>query len=187
VNALAERSYDILAFAPRRARSLGNAATTQHADVFARQERYPIVSVTCEPARIAGILGEQIVVLTSAGFDAVLPSWAPHVFRSLVERWGVKEGWDSYNAKPTDMQHVVKLLNYLTLVMHEDSTSPIITPLTDGGVQAEWHGNNERLEIVAPADEVSTYYHYDACTGQEEEAPLDPSVARLRDLIAHFR
>ena len=133
-------------------------------------------------------IGEQIAaVRTSAEFGTLLPSWTPQVFQSLAARWGEKEGWDSYNAKPTDLQHVVKLLNYLTEVMLDDSAPPLITPLCDGGVQAEWHGNNANLEIVVPADEASTYYYYDAGTGDEEDAPLDPSIARVCDLIARFR
>jgi hypothetical protein len=106
--------------------------------------------------------------------------------QSLSERWGIEPGWDSYDAKPTDPQHAVQLLNYLSALLRDESTPPVITPLSDGGVQAEWHENSQDLEIVAPVGEPARYYYYNATTAEEEEGELDQHLAKVRALIDQF-
>jgi hypothetical protein len=126
--------------------------------------------------------GEPIE-FTYMSFDVGLPNWATPVLQSLAERWGAHAGWDSYQAKPTDRQLVVKLLNILSDLMQEGSATPHITPLADGGVQAEWHHQGKDLEIVVPADDDPTYYYFDHATNEEEEGDLDPNYAHVQDLI----
>ena len=98
----------------------------------------------------------------------------------------MKPGWDSYDAKATDRENVVRLLNYLSALMQDTSTPPVVTPLSDGGVQAEWHRQNKDLEIVVPADHPARYYYYNAATEEEEEEDLDSNHARVQDLIRQF-
>ena len=189
MNAVAERTYDTTAFA-RSGHLVTNTATLQHADVLALPERQSTwFSLTVpRPKRISVSLqiGDQTTVLTYPDFGAGLPAWADPVLRSLSQRWGVKPGWDTYDAKPTAMEHIVRLLNYLSALMQNTSTPPIVTPLSDGGVQAEWHRQNQDLEIVVPADEPSRYYYYNAATMEEEEEDLDSNHARVQELIGQF-
>lgn len=114
-----------------------------------------------------------------------LRPWVASVLRSLSERWGVEQGWDSYDARPTEPRHAARLLTYLFALMNDDSMPPIITPLWDGGVQATWHRNDEDFEIVVSASEPPMYYFRSATT-QEEEEELEPNLARARVLIAQF-
>lgn len=115
--------------------------------------------------------------------DNSLPQWAYSALHSLAERWGAQPGWDSYHATPTNPQLVVKLLNLLSGLMQDDSLPPQITPLADGGVQAEWQHHGVHLEVVVPADEEPTYYYFNHRTNTEEEANLDANYARVQDLI----
>jgi hypothetical protein len=98
----------------------------------------------------------------------------------------MEPGWDSYQAKPTDVRCVARLLNYLSIVMRENSTPPIVTPLSDGGVQAEWHQHNEDLELVVQADEPARYYYYNAAAEEEEEEELELNYPRVQQLIDRF-
>jgi hypothetical protein len=70
--------------------------------------------------------------------------------------------------------------------MQDDSSAPLVTPLSDGGVQAEWHKHNEALEVVVPADEEVRYYYYNEDSAQEEEEAFEPHCARVHELISHF-
>ncbi|MGH8581947.1 MAG: hypothetical protein ACREWG_03990 [Gammaproteobacteria bacterium] len=162
--------------------------TTQGADVFARRERQPAAISLLEPRRVNKRLriGNHVIEIY---FDASggLPSWVKPVLQSLDDRWGGAPGWDSYDAEPTKIQHVVRLLNHLSELLRDSSTPPIITPLSDGGVQAEWHRNNEDLEIVLPAGESARYFYYNAATQEEEGGELSPPrFEHLRTLIADF-
>jgi hypothetical protein len=60
---------------------------------------------------------------------------------------------------------------------------PQITPLADGGVQAEWHRLGRDLELVVTADDHPAYYYFDPGAGVEEEAEIDPNYARVQALI----
>jgi hypothetical protein len=162
-----------------------SSATTQWADVFARQERRATAISIPEPRRLPvrfSVDGE-LIEFTYMSFDIGLPSWATPVLQSLAERWGARPGWDSYEAKPTSPQLAAKLLNIFSDLMQEGSALPHITPLSDGGVQAEWHNQGKDLEIVVPADGDPTYYYFDQATNEEEEGDLDPNYARVQDLI----
>jgi len=148
-----EAFYRTDVFATQDRQSFTNSATTQWADVFARRERRAAAISIPEPRRLAvrfSVDGEP-VEFTYTSFDVGLPSWATPVLQSLAERWGAHPGWDSYQAKPTNPQLVAKLLNIFSDLMQEGSATPRITPLADGGVQAEWHHQGKDLEIVVPA------------------------------------
>jgi len=123
------------------------------------------------------------IALTYSSLDPCLPQWAGAVLQSLSERWGAQPGWDSYSATPTSPQLAVKLLNILSGLLQEDSLAPQITPLADGGVQAEWHRQQQDLEVVVPAVGDPTYYYFDARTSKEEEDVLDPNWAHVQDFI----
>jgi hypothetical protein len=170
--------------------ALLQSAATTYTDVFGRRERHSSVLLGEHRSRprvaIELQIGEQTTVLTYAYADAALPAWVTPVLQSISERWGVKPGWDSYDAKPTELRHVLRLLNALSAVMQDDSSAPLVTPLSDGGVQAEWHKHSEALEVVVPADEEARYYYYNEDSAQEEEEAFEPHCARVHELISHF-
>jgi hypothetical protein len=186
------RVYDgsTLAFAPRTGQLDSGATTTSHADVadvFARWERQTAAfSPELKQRAVSIQFGDRRCVFTYPDSGAEPRLWVGPVLRSLSERWGVKPGWDSYDAKPTDTRYAGRILNHLFAVMRGNSMPPTMTPLWDGGVQATWHRNGKDLEIVVSAEEPSTYYFRNAATDEEEEEELVPNLARVRALIHQF-
>jgi hypothetical protein len=181
----ADAFYRTEVFALRDQRATISATGRQWADVFSRQGRHETVATMPRQHRITfrlPIEGDSIDLAYSS-LDPCLPQWAGAVLQSLSERWGVQPGWDSYSAAPTSPQLAVKLLNVLSGLLVEDSMAPQITPLADGGVQAEWHQPEQDLEIVVPAIEDPTYYYFNGRTSEEEEGGLDPNWAHVQDLI----
>jgi len=168
--------------------TITSATTTQWADVFSRRDRREttISMPTLRRLTVRLSIEGGPIDFTYSSFDAGLPRWASPVLQSLSERWGARPGWDSYQAAPTNPQFVVKLLNILSDLMQENSLPPQITPLADGGAQAEWHQQAQDLEIVVPAVEDPTYYYFNRTTKEEEEAALDPNYAHVQDLIGHL-
>jgi hypothetical protein len=172
-------------FAPQDQLVITTSGSMQRADVFARRERRVAVMTPPEPRRLTSQLaidGDPIV-LTYTSVDHRLPNWTTPVLQSLSARWGSGFGWDSYQAQPTNPQLVVRLLNILSELMQPNYLPPQITPLADGGVQAEWHCNGRDLELVVAADEQRAYYYSDPGSGVEEEAEINANYPHIQALI----
>jgi hypothetical protein len=181
----ADAFYRTDVFALRDQRAITSSVGRQWADIFARRDRRETAATMLRLHRITVRLpiGDESVDLVYSSYDPGLPEWAGSVLQSLSERWGVQPGWDSYSASPTSPHLVVKLLNILSALLQEDSLAPQITPLADGGVQAEWHHEEKDFEVVVPAMENPTYYYFDARTSEEEEGGLNTNWARVQNLI----
>ena len=183
---MATPAYYISAFAAEDQREIPRTATTSYTGVFAQRERRSLTEVPLAPQQISVRLyvGAEPITLTYNTVESSLPAWSDAVLQSLSERWGVEPGWDTYDARPTNPAQVVTLLNLLSeLLPNSPSRTPIITALSDGGVQAEWHVHGRDLEIVVAADTSPSYFFYDRATEEEEEAPIHPNYERLRSLI----
>lgn len=165
------------------------AVGTRSADFLARRDRVPYST----GVRNGSIIWKTViefygkpVSFVSSGAIEELPSWVLPVFQSLAERWGQTMGWDGYHAKPTNDRHVQTLLNCLSLVVPDKGAAPIVVPLADGGVQAEWHKSDSVLEVVVADDEPPRFFFYDADTQKEEAGAFTPSLAKVRQLIEQF-
>lgn len=173
-------------FAPKAQYPISSAVRYQETDAFARRERH-ITSVSdCRrpQTKINIALDGETVSLTYN--DSDLPKWARPVLSSLPERWGIESGWDGHRAVPTNLNLVVRLLNVLSSVMDEHFSPPQVTPLSDGGMQAEWHACGRDLEIVVSADASPSYYFFDQAAQVEEEAAVERREESVRALIANF-
>jgi hypothetical protein len=184
---LSQPIYRTDVFARQNQRIATTSGSMQPADVFARRERCVAAITSPEQRRFTVALAtegaSEPVELTYTTFDRGLPQWAGPVLQSLSRRWGTRPGWDGYRAEPTNPQLVVKLLNILSDLMQQNYLPPQITPLADGGVQAEWHSSGQDFEIVVPADEEPTYYYFNLTSGVEEEADIGLNYAHVQDLI----
>ena len=163
--------------------AIARSSTSQGADVLARPDRSATeLRAIPMPYPVRITVAGKVFHFTYTALDARLPRWAESVFDSLASNWGVHQGWDSYKAIPTDPSIVARLLNILSAVMEDGSRAPQLTPLADGGIQAEWHGLTD-LEIVVPSNESPTYYFFDRATSAEEEGNLLDNYNRVRVLI----
>lgn len=172
------RLDDSSVFAQQMQKDVFNAATIS-ADVLSRQ------SATRSGTAVAHFqFGDKKLTLSYPDCGVGMPKWLPAVVESLLGRWGTEAGWDGYSAKPTNQNYVDLLLTNLFPLMQHNSLPPIIMPLADGGVQAEWHKNGVDLEIEFSASRTPTYYFYNAETGKEEEGRFDHHFAHIREIIS---
>lgn len=163
-------------------------AVNSTADAFGRHERIPSTLTAGRAIPLTTIefkVGQRTIRYSYLGGHR-LPEWVKPVFEYLVSRWGVEAGWDGYRAVPTNSGLVAELLNCLQVAMPDHAKEPIVTPLADGGVQAEWHSGDTSLEIVVQADEPPRFYFCDSATASDREGPFDSSVETIRSLIAKF-
>jgi len=177
-------------FAHQNLRVVTTSGTMQPTDFFSRRERRAGATTLPEARRFTFALSiegaSEPVELTYTTSDRGLPQWASAVLQSLSFRWGARQGWDGYRAEPTNPQLVVKLLNILSDLMQPDYRPPQITPLADGGAQAEWHSGRQDLEIVVRADEAPAYYYFNDASEVEEEGDIEPKYAHVQDLIGRL-
>lgn len=61
-----------------------------------------------------------------------------HLRESAAELLALPPGWDSYQARPIDSFAVQRALRFCQW-LSDDAPAPTIVPLSNGGVQLEWH------------------------------------------------
>ena len=175
------------AFFPRHESAAYVRSVSSATDVFSRKqlEQVPTsVSEDCS-AIVKFDVGSRTFAFVLAG-EPKLPDWARPVFASLASRWGVERGWDGYRALPTNTDLVAQLLTCLREAMPHGAKSPVITPLHDGGVQAEWHQGDRALEIVVSATAPPSFSYCTEDDALDQDGEFFESVDSIRSLITSF-
>ena len=114
---------------------------------------------------------------------ATMPKWIAPTLAALIDIQRLGPGWDSYTALPVKKDLVGRALLVLSAIMSVDSPAPSVVPLSDGGLQLEWHRRQQDLEIVFPADELPQFFYRNRAT-QEEQDGLAKDTSRLARLIS---
>jgi hypothetical protein len=122
----------------------------------------------------------RIVVTTSE-----IPAWVEPTISAYVGVQTLPENWDSYGGKKINRDLINRSLSTLGLIMGPASPAPSVVPLGDGGLQLEWHRNQQDLEIVFPADDLPQFYYRDKRAGEEQEGPAS-DVSNLAQLLRNI-
>jgi hypothetical protein len=102
--------------------------------------------------------------------DAIrpVPIWIEATVGSLVDLPWERDGWQQ-GAIATKKEAVSWLLIVLSVSLRPNSPVPVIGPMWDGGVVAEWHQNGIDIEIAVSPDGSMAWSFADFETGNEEE------------------
>ena len=119
-----------------------------------------------------------------------VPDWFHAARRTMVELLGLPENWDSYGAQPVKPESVLFALEFLLSTTNEKVPEPSIVPISNGGLQIEWHTHGLDLEVeFEPTGHGHvTYENRDQGTEWEDELPHargylpDELVECLREL-----
>jgi hypothetical protein len=114
------------------------------------------------------------------------PEWLDAVARRLSELMRLPRNWDSYGGVAVKPQNATRALSYLARILEQDSNAPWVVPLSDGGVQLEWHQADIDLEI-AFSDAAAEVSLSRGAQGIDWEGDPEAAVDRLRPVIAHLR
>jgi len=114
-----------------------------------------------------------------------LPTWVEPTVAGFMGVQSLPENWDSYGGKRISADMVIQSLSILGQIMDTGSPAPSVVPLADGGLQLEWHRNQQDLEIVFPADDLPQFYYVDRRTGTEQEGPAG-DVSNLTRLLRNI-
>lgn len=111
------------------------------------------------------------------------PAWLQPTLQALLALRNLPRGWDSYGAKPIDIDCIQEAMRLLVQIMKEDSPVPCVVPTAEGGVQLEWHQGGYDIEVeIASPTQISAFVE-DAKSGEELEIDVKREQDRLRELL----
>jgi hypothetical protein len=97
------------------------------------------------------------------------PAWLYPVLDKLQHVSRLAENWDSYGGDAPSDKSVYTALAILSQILRGESSAPALVPLSEGGVQLEWHGDGEELEIRIGANGQISAFRFDEKAGRGEE------------------
>jgi len=114
--------------------------------------------------------------------ESSLPTWVEQTALGFMTVRKLPENWDSYGGKRIGLNVIDQSLAILVQIMDAGSPAPSVVPLGDGGLQLEWHRNQQDLEVVFPGDDLPQFYYTDRRVGAELEGPAN-DVTNLAQLL----
>lgn len=112
--------------------------------------------------------------LVTADQTTVSATWFKPTISGLGALLGLSPETHGDRGIPSDLRQVQNALAFLMLALPADAAPPSLSPLNDGGIQAEWHRGGLDVEIVFSGDEEERgIYVRNKETGAETELPLD--------------
>lgn len=140
-------------------------------------EAQPVRSARIEAPqrRGAGDRGEGPDVWTVQAPDA--SPWYSAALDRISGLTALAAGWNGYDAREVKADMAIDAAKFLAKVAFPGIAAPSIVPLSDGGVQIEWHRGGLDIEVAFSDDEPGVYV-VDR-EGGEVEAPLTEAVSTV--------
>jgi hypothetical protein len=126
--------------------------------------------------------GDYRFVVTTNEFP---PPWIGPTISRFASVQELAEGWDSYGGKKINHALIRLALSLLAQIMDETSSPPAVVPLSDGGLQLEWHRKQQDLEISFPADDRPQFSYQNRATGIESGG-FASDVMKLAELVRNI-
>ncbi len=124
---------------------------------------------------------------TPYALETPVPAWIEPTIRALTNLLQLPENWDGYGAVQIREQIAQQALITLAEIMENETPTPSIVPLSDGGVQIEWHRYGRNLEIEFPAGEAPGYYYYEDDSDVESEGQVSRDCETIQSYISNLK
>lgn len=115
-----------------------------------------------------------------------MPRWWPTVFADVERLSRLPQNWDDRGAARINPFDVVDALLFLQRMMEPQTQAPRFAPLTSGGVELLWRGDNVEVEAVFDRNRGEQVLLVEA-GDQDWEMPLDDAESlflSVRDRLA---
>lgn len=130
----------------------------------------------------SGGQGPQVIKIL---LSAPAADWLRPAIAQISGLTALARGWNSYGAPPVEADCALQAVEFLLGVAQPHVPSPTIVPLTDGGIQVEWHQGGIDLEISF-SDFESGVYIEDREGGAAVELPLADAPGVLARFAARL-
>jgi hypothetical protein len=129
--------------------------------------------------------------LFNAGATSATQVYEPieELWRSITEarlkRLGsYPQGWDGYQSPPPHPSIIAYARSVLNSVMQQDTPAPSIVPMSEGGLQLEWHRAGYDIELaIYSTDDVELSIEFPDDREPVEEKPLRLSFFELSEVL----
>ncbi len=101
------------------------------------------------------------------GYELFTTRWARPVVERLEELTRLPRNWDSYGGVAVTSASASEALWFLARLLEPGSIAPWVVPLSDGGVQLEWHTGNLDVEVVFSPEQGDEVSIVDSANGME--------------------
>jgi hypothetical protein len=100
------------------------------------------------------VAAPAVAVQSSANVWSVrsVPPWIEPLIGRLESVMALESGWDGANGSIITNDALAAALEVLEETMAWDTVAPAVVPVTDGGVQLEWHCAGVDLEVYVDAE-----------------------------------
>lgn len=117
--------------------------------------------------------------------ETSVADWIRSAVARVSSLTALAPGWDSYGAPPVEADSALQAVEFLLGVALPHLPPPAIVPLSDGGIQLEWHEGGVDLEISFSDREPGVYVE-DRDGGEAAELPLDQAARVLARFAARL-
>jgi hypothetical protein len=146
-------------------------ATALTDNQFESRSEFPVASLAAltKPKERAFVVSSRgntyrIVVTTEP-----IPAWVEPTISAFIAVQTLPDNWDSYRGKKINRDLMNQSLSVLGSIMGATSPAPSVVPLGDGGLQLEWHRNQQDLEVVFAAEDAPRFFYQNRATGVGQE------------------
>lgn len=128
-------------------------------------------------------VGGETVDVALEGAD---PPWLAETLRRCADLLQLRDGWNSYDARPINPAAVAAALQLLVSVMAPETPAPLLIPTNRGSISLEWHMHGIDLEVrIVEPDQLDVYLD-DQVSGREWEAVLRTDLAPLAEILSEL-
>lgn len=106
--------------------------------------RHSVPAITMEASQLFAIPFGHVAHLE---FENQPPSWLLPLILKVCELGNLAADWNSYGAKPVDVETAASSIMLLASVLTDRDPVPSVVPTSRGGVMLEWHIGGVDLEI----------------------------------------
>lgn len=116
-----------------------------------------------------------------------LPEWFDPLMRGLADLLTLPANWDTYGAAPIELKVVNQASQLMKGILDADDPPPWVVPMSNGGIQLEWHENGADLEIEIEPKGIAHGYWFHEETEEEVSLEIPKDNERVKAYVARMR
>jgi hypothetical protein len=133
------------------------------------------------PLAVGGHQGDSKIIQVTIREEAA--AWFRDALAEIEELTKLPANWDGYGAKAVSATAAMSAVRFLSNVAYPKFSAPEIVPVSNGGLQVEWHQDQVDLELRFDPDSTPRAYIEDHAENEDIVVAIgDDAVVMVRNL-----